>query len=237
MRNAVLVLLLVSATLAAQTVTLHSVVVSGNQATVTYSKDFATCAHLKLLSGQLVHTQNHFCTQGTNVAISVLLTAFNASFQLGTQVILCHGNNSNICSAPVIITVDPSFVATPPTISLAAGGTQQLAIGASTLAAGSLYLIAGTMSGTSPGLSVGIFFVPLNPDFWFTFTLANPNTPPLAGFQGFLDAAGAATATITIPVGSPPGFAGIVLHHAVGIVTPGGVIVGVSAAASLTLQP
>jgi hypothetical protein len=227
----------VASSVAAQTVTLQSVIVSGSQATVTYSKDFATCAHLKLLDGTLVHAANFFCTSGTNVAISVPLSGFNAGFQLGVQVMLCHGNNGSICSAPVTVIVDPALVGAPPTVSLAAGGVHQLSVGASALAAGGFYLIAGTVSGTSPGFPVGQFLVPLNPDDWFNVTVSNPDTFPLSGFQGLLDAAGNAVATLTVPAGLPPSLAGLVINHAVGVVTPGGVLVGVSAAASLTLTP
>jgi hypothetical protein len=192
---------------------------------------------LKLLDGTLVHSNNWFCTSGINVAVSVQLSGFNAGFQLGVQVILCHGNNGSICSAPVTIVVNPTLTGTPPTLSLATGGVQQLAVGASTLGAGSLYLIAGSLSGTSPGLTVGQFLVPLNPDDWFVITLQNPNTFPMSGFQGVLDGAGAAVATLTLPPGLPPVIAGAVINHAAGIVTPGGILVGVSGAASLTLVP
>ena len=237
MRHILFALLVLAGSAAGQTVTLDSVVVSNGQVAVTYSKDFATCAHLKLLNGTLVHSQNWFCTQGTNVVVNVALSGFNASFGLGIDVILCHGNNGSICSAPVTVTVVPSLVATPPALSLATGGVQQITVDASPLAAGSFYLIAGTLSGTVPGVVVGPFVVPLNLDSWFVFTFQNPNTFPLGGFQGFLDAAGTATATFTLPAGLPPSLAGLVVHHAVGIVTPAGVIAGVSGPASLTLVP
>jgi hypothetical protein len=237
MRHAILVSFIVAATAAAQTVTLQSVVVSGNQATVTYSKDFTTCAHLKVASGALVHAQNWFCTSGTNVAISVALSGFNSLFQLGVPVQLCHGNNGGICSAFVPITVDPTFTASPPSISLATGGVHAFAISASALAAGATYLVAGSSSGTAPGFFAGPFFVALNPDAWFDFTLQFPNVPPLANTLGVLDAAGSATATLTVPTGLPPSLAGVVVNHVVGVVTPGGIVVGISQPTSLTLTP
>jgi hypothetical protein len=237
MRHAIFVLCVLCTTVAAQTVTLQSVVVSGNQATVTYSKDFATCAHLKDPSGTLVHSANWFCTSGTNVAITVALSGFNSLFQLGVPVHLCHGNNGGICSAAVPITVDPAFVATPTTISLATGGVHLFSVSASVLGAGSTYLIAGSASGTTPGFFVGPFFVALNPDSWFDFTVNNPNTPPLSNTLGVLDATGSATASLTVPAGLPPALAGTVVKHVVGIVTPGGIIVGISQPSSLILTP
>lgn len=237
MRHAAALILVLCSSIAAQTVTLHGVVVNGSQVTVTYSKDFTTCAHLKLLNGTLVHAANFFCAMGTNVAVTVPLSSFNAFFALGVPVILCHGNNGSICSAPGVIAVDPVLLATPPSLSIANGGVQQLTVNAGPITAGFSYLIAGSISGTAPGFSVGSFFVPLNPDDWFTITVQGPNTFPLSGFQGTLDAAGTATATLTLPLGIPPGLNGLVINHAVGVVTPGGVLVGISAAASLTLDP
>ena len=153
MRPSILALVVLAAPIAAQTVSLQSVVVSGNQATVTYSKDFTTCAHLMLLNNTLVHANNWFCASGTNVAITVPLSGFNSFFQLGTTVKLCHGNNYGVCSAPVTITVDPSLVGTPATISLATGGIYSFAVNASALGAGATYLIAGSFSGTFPASS------------------------------------------------------------------------------------
>jgi hypothetical protein len=236
MRSLALALLLVSS-LPAQTVTLQSVIVSGTSVTVTYSKDFVTCAHLQLLNGQLVHSANWFCASGTNVAVTVPISGFNSLLQLGVQVKLCHGNNSGICSAPVTVIVNPVFTPSQPTISLAAGGIQLLAIDGSTLGAGATYLIGGSITGTSPPIPVGMFLVPLVMDAWFDFTIMNPNAPPISGFQGTLDAFGAANASITLPAGLPPSLAGLTAYHVVGLVMPGGVIVGVSAAVTLTLVP
>jgi hypothetical protein len=71
---------------------------------VTYSKNFATCAHLMTQSRQLVHAQNHFCASGNDVVVSLPLSAFNSHFAIGATLILCHGNNYNICSSPVRVT-------------------------------------------------------------------------------------------------------------------------------------
>jgi hypothetical protein len=237
MRHSLFVFAAVAACAAAQTVTLQSVVVNGGQVTVTYSKDFATCAHLKTLGGQLVHAQNWFCTSGTNVAITVALNGFNSLLQLGIQVILCHGNNGSICSAPTLVTVNPAFVAAPPTLSLATGGVHQLTVISGPLAAGATYLIGGSASGTTPGFQAGLFFVPLNLDDYFTLTASSPNTPPFSGFQGILDVGGDGIAFIGLPGGLPPSLAGLTLNHAVGIITAGGIVVGVSAATALTLVP
>lgn len=102
LRNLALAALLVSPLAAQDMVSLTSVKVDlSGMVHVTYSKNFATCAHLMTPGRQLVHTQNHFCTSGNDVVISVPLTAFNASFAIGASLILCHGNNYNVCSSQV----------------------------------------------------------------------------------------------------------------------------------------
>jgi hypothetical protein len=107
MRSSLLLVSLALATpLAAQdTVSLASVRVDlAGMVHVTYSKNFATCAHLMTQSRQLVHTQNHFCTSGNDVVVSLPLSAFNAPFAVGVTLILCHGNNYGVCSSPVRVT-------------------------------------------------------------------------------------------------------------------------------------
>ena len=87
-------------------VSLHRVEVdvAAQQVTVEYSKDFATCAHMKDASNQLVHTSNVFCTAGNDVVTVLPLSAFTGSFAIGASVKLCHGNNANICSPFVTVT-------------------------------------------------------------------------------------------------------------------------------------
>lgn len=87
-------------------VDLHKVEVDPMTATVTveYSKDFATCAHMKDTSGALVHTNNVFCTSGNHVVVVLPLSEFKSNFAVGAQVDLCHGNNGGICSPFVTVT-------------------------------------------------------------------------------------------------------------------------------------
>ena len=54
--------------------------------------------------------------------------------------------------------------------------------------------------------------VPLAEDVLFNFSLAFPNGGVLNGFQGWLDAAGQATAMVTLP--NDPGIVGVTLHFA-----------------------
>ena len=97
-------------------VTLHSVTIDANDdVTVVYSKNFATCAHLHASNatctqnGAILHVQNWFCTQGSMVAVTVPITAFNAGFGPGQSVYLVHGNNANVQSACVAVGCDGAY--------------------------------------------------------------------------------------------------------------------------------
>lgn len=97
-------------------VTLHSVTLDANDdVTVVFSKNFATCAHLRFSdatcaqNGALTHTANHFCAQGSMVAITVPATAFVAGFGAGSTVYLVHGNNPGVRSSCVDVVCDGVF--------------------------------------------------------------------------------------------------------------------------------
>ena len=124
-------------------------------------------------------------------------------------------------------------------LSVNAGGSIDLELAAGTGHAGAAYLVLGSASGTSPGFAVDGQVLPLNPaDPYFLFTLSSPGAPPLAQSIGTLDALGNATATFSLPAASSPGLAGIVVHHAFGLldVTTAAVLL-TSNAAALELVP
>ncbi|MBI1380549.1 MAG: hypothetical protein GC161_05600 [Planctomycetaceae bacterium] len=97
--------------------------------------------------------------------------------------------------------------------SIATGGTQELRLAAGAARAGDLYLLVGSLSGTTPGLPVDSFVLPLNFDFYSNLTLTTPNSGFLPGSLGFLDANGRASAAFTLPAAAP--VAGpLDIHHA-----------------------
>lgn len=86
-------------------VTLHSVTWRADDTVaVVYSKNFATCAHMRFgnatctQTGAMTHAQNLFCTQGTNVSVVVPASSFVAAFEVGDPVYMVHGNNSGVAS-------------------------------------------------------------------------------------------------------------------------------------------
>lgn len=94
-------------------------------AKVAYTKDsFPTCLHMFIASdkSKTLHSVNYFCsTTGETKTVPLGPTAGNPKDGLkvkeGDIVVLCHGNNANLCSAPVTVTKEATPVAT--TLSIA----------------------------------------------------------------------------------------------------------------------
>lgn len=104
-----------------------------------------------------------------------------------------------------------------PAISLSTGGALSFGMNPGPAFANQLYFLLGSLSGTSPGIGLpGGSLVPLNLDPYLSFTLSNPNTPPLANSFGFLNGAGQTINTpgFNLPPGLPPGLADQTVHHA-----------------------
>ena len=100
-------------------------------------------------------------------------------------------------------------------VSVSEGGTQTMTIDAGPEHAGKLYWVLGTLSGTSPGFELLGAHLPLNPDFYYNFTLQHPSLFPLVDTVGFLDGAnGTATAAFTQPSDGKPSVVGLLMHHA-----------------------
>lgn len=99
-------------------------------------------------------------------------------------------------------------------LSLSAGGAQNLSLEAGASLAGDLYLVLGSASGTSPGLAVDAVVLPLNVDSYLLLSLSSAGSGLFQGTLGFLDAAGSASASLQLPPASDPALAGLVLNHA-----------------------
>jgi subtilisin family serine protease len=113
------------------------------------------------------------------------------------------------------------LLASPQTIETVEGGRQRWSLDAGAAHAGRLYLVLGSVSGTSPGVLVDGHLLPLIPDAWMAFTLYTPNLAPLEGSFGFLDGEGRAEAAFALPP-LDPGFAGALFHHAYLAIDHGG---------------
>ena len=129
------------------------------------------------------------------------------------------------------------FSAGDASVSIAAGGTVDFALAAGAEHAGEIYIVLGSVSGTTPGIPVDGFVLPLNPDPYLLSTLGH------GGFVqsgiGTLDGVGAAAAAFVLPPGAvSAGFAGLVVHHAYAAVSlASGTVTLTSNAMPTTLAP
>jgi len=101
-------------------------------------------------------------------------------------------------------------------LSASTGGTVNLALDAGIANAGRGYVVCGSTSGTSPGVTLpgGLATIPLNWDAYTLDVIANLNTPTYAGFLGALDASGRATATIDTQGPLSPATVGLTVYYA-----------------------
>ncbi len=111
-----------------------------------------------------------------------------------------------------------SLTGSPSTISIATGGTQTFSLDAGTANASRLYWIFGSVTGTSPGVTlvsaVGSVTIPLIPDFYTDITIALANSPLLTKTRGALDNSGKGSAGLNVPKGLPASAVGVKLYHA-----------------------
>ena len=105
-------------------------------AKVAYTKDpFPTCVHMFIATdkSKTLHTVNYFCsTTGETKTVPLGPTAANQNDGLkvkeGDSVVLCHGNNSGICSAPVTVTKETASSTTTLSIATKNTGTADTAV-------------------------------------------------------------------------------------------------------------
>lgn len=118
-----------------------------------------------------------------------------------------------------------------------AGGVQKLAVNAGATHAGRYYYMLGSISGTTPGISLGGVPMALIPDSYFQFMLNYPNLI-VANSLGILDPAGKGEGTLFVPAGVPAPFSNITLYHAYFVYdVPSGSVKMASNTVSLRIKP
>ena len=105
-------------------------------------------------------------------------------------------------------------------LSVGAGGSVDFDLISGSVHAGELYLVLGSLSGTSPGLTSGGFTLPLNLDPYFVFTVNNAGGPTLPGTFGVLDGLGNGSASLVLGPGVAAAAAGLTAHHAYAVLDP-----------------
>lgn len=105
--------------------------------------------------------------------------------------------------------------------SAASGGTLQLDLVAGSDHGGEVYFVVGSFGGTTPGLVIDGFTLPLNTaDPYFNMMFNQPNSGPFGSTLGFLDPLGRGTATVTLPPAAGVPFIGKTIHHAWAAIDP-----------------
>jgi hypothetical protein len=117
------------------------------------------------------------------------------------------------------VTDTPGAPNQTPSISLASGGTQRLALDAGPAYAGDLYVIVTNFTGTSPGIFVPPIVVPLNWDTLLELSLQMANGPIWTNTFGSLGSSGRAFASLNVPP-LPGDAAGLTLNSAAVLLTP-----------------
>jgi hypothetical protein len=127
-----------------------------------------------------------------------------------------------------------TLTGSPASISASAGGAQALTLDAGSALAGNLYIIAGSVSGTAPGVPFQGETIPLNIDAYTIMTLSGGGGILISGV-GTLNGLGQAVANFILP--PTPSLAGIQVNHAAVVLDLGGTLQLVSNAAPCDLTP
>ncbi len=127
-------------------------------------------------------------------------------------------NGTNSGSARVLSGKALTLTTDSHAFSLAKANTQTLNLDAGTANKGRLYWVFGSVTGTSPGVTLasalGLVTIPLNPDAWTDITIGLANSPVLVNPKGKLDANGKAKAMIKGGPVNAPSAIGLVFYHA-----------------------
>ena len=98
---------------------------------------------------------------------------------------------------------NPTLSANPSSISIAAGGTQNLTLNAGAAHANRGYWIFSSITGTTPGVNLLGVHIPLVADPFTSIAIGLVNTAPFTNFRSTLSATGTATASLNIPANQP----------------------------------
>ena len=154
----------------------------------------------------------------TQFEVDLFAVAAQAGLQLGADSTITFSQTDNFDLGQDGVLIDD--IAIFPSLSVQGdnsvllstfGGTHTMTLQGGVGFAGSTYLVLGSVTGTSPGIPLGLFELPLFPDPYFFLTLRSPNQPPLVNSFGTLDAAGEAVVQFVLPPGL--GLAPLTVFH------------------------
>ena len=147
---------------------------------------------------------------GDRVGIAVRLDGMHAA--LGAD----WDDDSGVSSGSAHVVELGSLYHGQPELSVAAGGSQSLLLRAGPNHGGELFLLLGSLSGTTPGTPIPSSneLLPLNYDAYTQLLLATGGGGLVAPLVGALDPFGRADSSFTLPAGAPPEIVGLTAHHA-----------------------
>lgn len=145
------------------------------------------------------------------------------------------GTSTSRRNYPYVAVRAPYLFGTPMEISAASGGTHEMIVKAGSSNAGLGYFIAGSLSGTSPGVMLGQAMVPLNPDPYTDISILAANTAVLVNTKGTLDSNGEARAQLVAPPVSASAV-GLNFHHAYIVNQGPNILMGSNATRMLIVQ-
>jgi hypothetical protein len=173
--------------------------------------------------------------------------ADSAEIALGTAAD-CNGNGvPDACDIALGSSLDQDANAVPddcqqfhadrPWISASQGGKQTLSLHAGAAQGSQLYVVVGSATGTTPGITLDGVLVPLSLDSYTLLTLNSLNKAPFAGTFGLLDPQGRATASIELEGGQlGPSAVGLQFHHAY-VALSGGAVALASNPTAVEIRP
>ncbi|MEM7307279.1 MAG: PQQ-binding-like beta-propeller repeat protein [Planctomycetota bacterium] len=183
---------------------------------------------LDLATGTTLHTVTADTASGGD-RMRALASGGGATFALVDATSVVPGGAADVAR------LDPkALVFGPGAVSLAEPEPAVFLLDRPASEAGDFYFVAGSATGTSPGVPFGSVLVPLVPDPYFLATVTDANQPPFVDTFGVLDANGDARAELAVPSGLAASLAGVTLYHAFVQLTPG--FAGVFASEAVTLQ-
>ncbi len=147
------------------------------------------------------------------VATDALLDSFGMKLATEDGRVFAGSSGNNETPGSVFV-YEPKAVADVAELSVAFGGSQNVAVEAGPGYGNDAYLVLGSLTGTAPGLQLGNVQVPLNVDIYTLMTFLAPNAPPLGNSFGLLTDFGAAVASFSLPPAAPPALVGLQVAHA-----------------------
>jgi uncharacterized protein YjiK len=140
----------------------------------------------------------------------------------GCEIVVAYDQPNTILkyrSFPSTSTCDTLWVDTT-SLSIASPSTANFALQMPDSLSGSIFILVGSASGTTPGFDVDNIHIPLNYDWYFDTIGGAPNSAAFVHTFATLDGSGGSFSQLVLPAGVPPTLVGTDLDHAYVVLKP-----------------